>query len=276
MSQFDDIFKERLQKSLLVLIEQVLGEKFTQLEPQNTELRKQIKRKADFVFLAEQNRKSLILHLEVQTQDDKNMLERMYLYSALLYNRHRLPVKQIVLFLGKDETRRSLMVPEADMGYFPYRYQLLNIHDIPYREFMQHKETLVFAILGNFNGQQNVEVIREIMQKTRDFLRSREEFEEFTADLLTLSDLRNLDSDIEIQIPVFMPLKDLDFRKTKTYRKVKKEGMEEGKLEGKLEEKIQIAKAMLEDGLPTEQIVRYTQLSPEQIEELKKEIEKPE
>jgi predicted transposase/invertase (TIGR01784 family) len=39
----------------------------------------------------------------------------------------------------------------------------------------------------------------------------------------------------------------------------------EGKREGKLED----AKNMLADGLPPEQIIRYTGLSPEQIESLR-------
>ncbi|MFU7503069.1 MAG: Rpn family recombination-promoting nuclease/putative transposase [Candidatus Tisiphia sp.] len=51
-------------------------------------------------------------------------------------------------------------------------------------------------------------------------------------------------------------------------------GKAEGKAEGKIEEKIDTAKEMLIDNEPIEKIVKYTKLTIEKIEQLKKEIEK--
>ena len=45
-------------------------------------------------------------------------------------------------------------------------------------------------------------------------------------------------------------------------------GMEKGRAEGKAEEKISIARRMKADGLPTEVIMKYTQLTKEDIEQL--------
>ncbi|SFF62438.1 Rpn family recombination-promoting nuclease/putative transposase [Thermoflexibacter ruber] len=46
----------------------------------------------------------------------------------------------------------------------------------------------------------------------------------------------------------------------------------EGKIEGKVEEKIEIAKNMILDGEPNQKIARYTGLTLEQIEALRKEV----
>ncbi len=48
-------------------------------------------------------------------------------------------------------------------------------------------------------------------------------------------------------------------------------GYEEGKAEGRKDEKIEIAKSMLEDNIPIETIAKFTKLSIEEIEQLKKE-----
>ena len=48
----------------------------------------------------------------------------------------------------------------------------------------------------------------------------------------------------------------------------REKGRAEGKAEGKAEEKISIARQMKADGLPTEIIMKYTQLGKEDIEQL--------
>ena len=48
----------------------------------------------------------------------------------------------------------------------------------------------------------------------------------------------------------------------------REKGRAEGKAEGKAEEKISIARQMKADGVPTEVIMKYTQLSKEDIEQL--------
>ena len=55
----------------------------------------------------------------------------------------------------------------------------------------------------------------------------------------------------------------------KEFRKARKEGREEGREKGQLEMGISIALAMLEAGEPEEKILRYTGLSPSQLEEIR-------
>ena len=48
----------------------------------------------------------------------------------------------------------------------------------------------------------------------------------------------------------------------------REEGLEEGLAKGRAEEKARIAKAMIQDGVPTETIARYTGISEEEIRQL--------
>jgi len=47
---------------------------------------------------------------------------------------------------------------------------------------------------------------------------------------------------------------------------------ERGQIEGRIEEKIEFAKSLLRDKLPLDFISKHTELSLEEIEELKKEL----
>jgi predicted transposase/invertase (TIGR01784 family) len=52
----------------------------------------------------------------------------------------------------------------------------------------------------------------------------------------------------------------------------KREGKIEGKIEGKMEKALEIAVKMLKKGAPIEDICDYTELSQEQIEQLKNSL----
>lgn len=107
-NKYDVVFKERLKIGILALLKSKFNQDFEQYEeitPSPVELPKTLERKADFVFLAKQNQKDLLLQLEIQTIDDMDMVNRMFLYAALLNEHYKnlyedLPIKQIVLFLG--------------------------------------------------------------------------------------------------------------------------------------------------------------------------------
>jgi hypothetical protein len=264
MSHFDDIFKQRLQKSFIALLKSELGENFEYLEPKPIELRKQLKRKADFIFLEKHTNQDFILHLEIQTQNDVDMLKRMYLYSALLFEKYDLPVKQIVLFLGTDKETKSTMVSEKDFGYFTYCYKLLNISNIPYKKFLKNKDTLVFTILGKFERNQLLKVLGEIIKKAQTNF-SKEELGELLLDLEIFGKLRNLEQEIQTLTPQLMPF-DIDWSDIPSIKKAE--------LKGELKAKLEDAKAMLLDNLPVAQIAKYTKLSLEQIVELQEDIKK--
>ena len=60
----------------------------------------------------------------------------------------------------------------------------------------------------------------------------------------------------------------LDQAKKKGKQEGKEEGKQEGKQEGKYEEAIAIAREMKADGIPIEQIAKFTKFSIEEIKKL--------
>jgi predicted transposase/invertase (TIGR01784 family) len=59
-----------------------------------------------------------------------------------------------------------------------------------------------------------------------------------------------------------------DLRETKVYQEALEEGREEGEEKGKEEKARQIALKMLSAGFPIPEIARFTDLSPDAIEQL--------
>ena len=164
------------------------------------------------------------------------------------------------------------MIFERNFGDTLHKYKIINISEIFYEEFLKNKETLVFAILGNFNSLDAVSVIDKIVEISLKFFENITERNEFLADLVTLATLRQLSETVKENIeqnPKIMA-HNIDFTKTLLFV----EGEKKGKLEGKLEGKLADAKEMLLDKLPISQIVKYTKLTFEQIQKLQNEINK--
>jgi predicted transposase/invertase (TIGR01784 family) len=257
-NEYDNVFKEKFNNNSLQLIRELLDEKFTNIViTKPTDFTRNL-RKADFVYLVEENGVKEVFHLEVQTKEDIKMIQRMYLYSAFLYNEYIMPVKQVVLYLGENKTPN-----QANLGYFDYNYKVIYIKEIPYESFLNDSENLVFAILADF-GEDNLQtVLKNIFKVASKYFTNNKNFAELAENIEKLGKLRELENEINILIPTFMPF-DIDFRDTPTWKKAKQEGVQETEFA--------IAKTMLIKGFNIIQVQDATGLTLEQIQALEKEI----
>ncbi|MCS7213036.1 MAG: hypothetical protein NZ927_02270 [Candidatus Calescibacterium sp.] len=63
---------------------------------------------ADFLAIVKlKDGTELILHVDFQTKNDPDMPKRMLRYLYVIISRYNLPVKQVVIYLGKEELRMS-------------------------------------------------------------------------------------------------------------------------------------------------------------------------
>ncbi len=265
----DDAFKELIQSSSLAFIQNQLGEKFDSIEPSATELVKVV-READFVYKITQKKVEKILHLEVQTAHDPDMHARMLLYVGLLFKKHYLPIKQMVLYLGESPMKVSNIKPMVDniqMEYFQYKYKLINIVDTNYSVFLRKKETLPLAILGKYDPKNVLKVIRDIFLGAKEFLRTKKEFLELKYNLVVLSKLRKFGENPDVTEDLISNIKeiqfmfkDIDYTDVSIYK------------ESELKTKLKLAKAFLLEKSPVAQVIKCTGLSKEQVEALAKEI----
>jgi len=257
MSHIDKVFKKRLEEAFLGIISQQLSLHFEKesIEQKPAEFASESLR-ADFVFELKRKGQREIWHIEEQTQDDARMIERMLKYLALLYDKHKLPVYQVVIFVGAKSVQKSQMKHQAKIGFFEYQYKLLNLGEIPYTDFLQSPQTLPFAILGKYKDLKKV--LKQIGEKSKLFLRKREEFLNLANDLLLLAKKREIEKEVINLIPTFMPLL-LDYKETQTFK--------DGKLEGELEGKLKVARALI-GKMSLQEIANVTGIALAEIEKL--------
>ncbi len=280
-NKYDAIFKNKLKDKFLGLLLNFSKDKINksaEITSQPIEFSLTLERDADFLFVATEKDKETFYHLEVQTDNDDLMLNRMLTYLALINERHNtknrekpLFIKQILLFLGNEKTKsvgKCTMPFKKNFGGCIYEYQLIDITQIGYKEFLKHPETYAFAILGKFNSKDEDKVIAEIKDKAVRHYKNRDNLREFLADLIMLSGLRNLKTEITKNTTIMaleLHIEDHEFYKA---------GEEAGELKGKLEEKLAIAEALILDGLPLKQVMKFTGLTLLQITELQMKLSK--
>ncbi|MES0335454.1 MAG: hypothetical protein SFH39_03720 [Candidatus Magnetobacterium sp. LHC-1] len=201
-------------------------------------------READIVIEAPDGE---IIHIEIQSTNDRMMLERMYLYSAFIYNQHkRLPI-QIVLYVGNKQLN---MNRSMDTELIKYAYRLIDIRSFDGDRLSDsnNPNDNVLAILCK---TKDIDVtIKRILGKFA--LLSPRETENYIKKLLYLAGLGNLAYKVKqevLNMPITIDLDEYEIFKdvfVKGELKGRMEGELKGKLEGKLEGRLEGIEDMLE------------------------------
>jgi len=97
---YDRIFKENAEHIFIPLIQQELGMKINSYKVLPEKITKTIEREMDFCYLINEGAEEFILHLEFQSENDKEMLYRMARYHGLAFAKHKVPIKHVVIYLG--------------------------------------------------------------------------------------------------------------------------------------------------------------------------------
>jgi hypothetical protein len=243
-SEYDDIIKENLQMVLPVAFSIILGI-HDEMTPLPIEISKTISRKPDLLFEVKSERPYL-LQVEFQSKNDKKMHSRMLLYTALLFDKFQMPIKQVVIYLGKDDIT---MKSEIQMLDYSFKYDLVNLFSYKYQDFLKNDqpEAIIFAILGNLGNSEPKEVIKKILNKLKKKLSSEIELKKYALQLQTLSKLRNFN------IIILNYILDMPLILKKENDPIYKMGKKEGKKES--------IKTMYKNGMSTTDISKFLNLS---------------
>jgi len=253
--EYDKIIKENLEKVVLQLISKTTNIEPIKGEVLYPELHYTIEREADFVEkIITKDNQTLVFHVEFQTANDKSIADRMFVYAGLIYKIYRLPIRQIVFYIGNDPVN---MPSKLSMPTFEYNFQLIDLQSISYKEFITSDipEEVLLAILCNFGEVEPEIVIEEIFIKLRTLQESNLNFQRSVRQLDMLSLLRDLQPLI-LKQEQKMALT-LDIKKDLRYQ----QGTEERTLEITLE--------MIKKGLDNELISEITKLSIQDIEAIR-------
>ncbi|SEW43496.1 conserved hypothetical protein (putative transposase or invertase) [Chitinophaga sp. YR573] len=276
-NQYDKIFKENMEYALPGIIKNILGLTIVQAEEISHNLQHTIERKPDVLKkVTDQNNRTYILHVELQSQNEKDMVYRMVEYRVMLQRKHRLPVKQYVLFVGKGKLTMLSSIDEED---FKFRYNIVSPQQIDYKIFLKSKwpEEKILAILADFGEDDPKKVIEAIMDGVKVTAEVEETENKYLTQLRVLLQLRNLDVKYADMISVasffkeekdFLYIRGKEIGEAKGEKQGVKKGVKKGEKKGVKKNKKETALKMKERGLELSLISDITELPIKAIEKL--------
>jgi hypothetical protein len=189
---YDKIFREVLRDIFPAVARKVLGIPAGQYKPLPVDLQYTSEREADQLWeVTPDEGAPFILHCEFQSTNDKQMLSRMMIYHAFLHYQKKMPIRQFVIYVGRDPL---YMEHQLQTDALSYRYGLIDLKSFPYEVFLAsgHSEKVVLAILADFGGEDPVLIAQQIIAKLQQRVSGTLQLSQRTLQLVRLATLRNL------------------------------------------------------------------------------------
>ena len=264
---YDKIFREVLRDIFPAVARKVLGIPAGQYKPLPADLQYTSQREADQLWeVTPADGPPFILHCEFQSTNDRQMLSRMMIYHAFLHYQKKMPIRQFVIYVGRDPLNMEHQLHTESLAY---RYGLIDLKSFPYQAFLAsgHSEEVLLAILADFGGQPGELIAEQIIAKLQQSTNGTLEMAQRTLQLVRLAVLRDLSTTV-FNAARKMAIT-IDIREDALYQ----EGKLEGKLEGEQKGKEATALNMLQEGFPEEVVIRVTKLPAERVAQLKQQLE---
>lgn len=245
---YDRIFKENAQYIFIPLIEMELGMKILSYQPLQEKMTKTLEREVDFLYKVEiENQKESLLHIEFQTQNEKDMIFRMQEYHGIIQRKYNLPIHHIVIFLGKGQSNMTDTL-QSDMLFRGFK--VINLYDLSFDKLLSHQvpEVVLLALLSNHKKERVERILQLIIDKLKQLTNSNFLDSIYAKQLLLLSRLRNLEPEI-LKIIEDMPII-YDIEKDTLYKRGHQKGLEKSLVQSILGlHKIGLEKAKIAEGL---------------------------
>jgi len=146
----------------------------------------------------------MIIHLEFQTQNNREMIYRMAEYHGIELRKHKIKIKHFVVYLGTSKAKmKSNLKPEEVFTGF----ELITLHQLSASDFLSSKvpSEILLAILADFDKKQSERIIRLIIEKLILYCENENELRKFVNELTVLSRSLNLDEQTKKIIQI-MPI----------------------------------------------------------------------
>ena len=271
-NHYDKILKENIEEILIPLVEKLLNISLSNAKELPDAIQITLEREPDLLKIIDDK---YLLQIEFQTADEARMVDRMYLYHAILWGKYHLPIKQYVIYIG--DKSQLLMTENLVFENVSFKYQLINIQDFDYEIFLNSNkvEEVMMAILGNFHGVKPTQAVEQILDKIHDLIPQPLHFGKYAKQLEVLSNLRNLQPLI-IKYLEAMPIVynlETDLRYQQGKGKGLQEGIEKGIEKGEILQKIKSIKGLIRSKLLTnQQIAAIEEVSVEFVENIETQL----
>jgi predicted transposase/invertase (TIGR01784 family) len=240
----------------------ILGEPITLTKIEPSELSVEPIRADSVTFLESSE---IILHIEFQTDPNKNIPFRMTDYRLRQYRKFPdKQVYQVVIYLTPSQ---SPLVHETtfNIGKLNHEFNVIRLWEQPTEIFQQYQGLLPFAALSQTKNPEETlrQVAKQIEQITDKQVQSNVAASTAIISGIALNQeiiQRLLRSDIMKESVIYQEI----------LREGKAEGKAEGKTEGKAEERNQIALNMLRSNIAEDLVAKFTGLTLKQVQKLQK------
>ncbi len=264
---FDKVLKELFIDLFLPFISEEYGIKKEDIGVIDTTLKRTQERRMDFACKV-LGKEEYIIQIEFQTKNDTLIHYRMLDYYEVLARNEDLPVKQLLIYVGKEKMtmRDSIQHPNLK-----FNFKISNLSEINYHTLLDSNlpESVMLAILGDFQKENPKQVISNILDRLRAVVEDDTFLQKCYFRLEILSELRNLETETIKQIRD-MPITGIDIRKTYFYQEVQRLEREFGREEGREEGLEKTAINLLKKGMTIDFICECTGLSKEKVKALSK------
>lgn len=227
---YDNIFRENNEAFFLNLIKRHFGFDIVETSDLPGKMVRTLEREPDFVKMVKTSKgEKFIIHLEYQTTNDPNMMDRMRLYHAMLMEKYKVRVRQLVVYIGQEPARMKTQMSEEEVMS---GFELLDLARSDVEVYLNSEvvEEVIMAILTGFERKNAKAVVRLILQKVIKAGKDKNHIDRALQQLILFSRISNLESLVKKEIQN-MPLT-IDITQYELYQEGKVEGIAEGRAEG--------------------------------------------
>jgi predicted transposase/invertase (TIGR01784 family) len=220
--------------------------------------------RADSVIFLQSSK--IILHIEFQTDANKNIPFRMADYRLRLYRQFAdTEIYQVVIYLTPS---RSPLVYENtfNAGELNHKFNVIRLWEQPTEIFQKYRGLLPFAALSQTDNPE--ETLRQVAKQIEN-ITDKQVQSNVAASTAIISGIA-LSQEIIQRL-----LRSEIMKESVIYQSILQEGLAEGKAKGIAEATKQIALNMLRSNIAMDLVVQITGLSLKQVEKLQKTSTKP-
>jgi predicted transposase/invertase (TIGR01784 family) len=260
-NHYDKIVKENMEAILPAFTSDVLKIDVINSLVMPGEIQHTTERKPDLITrITTRDNQIFLLHLEWQSNNDKNMVYRMAEYAVILYRKYHLPVEQFVIFMGNGNVTMKRTIQYKNLKF---RYHIISLKNIDYRFFLKSKNPglKVLAILGNFEKDGDDEAVENIVRELCAAVGAGLERDRHFKQLQILVGLRN--NNVKLKLKKMIS--------TSRFLKVEKglfykEGYQAGKIKGEVRATKKFIRILKELGHEAKVISKKLNIPIEEIE----------
>ena len=262
---FDNVAKKTFSRVYQSIIHKLFGLDIKNAVKIPTSFSRTKEKRSDFAIkVSRPNEKPHIVHIEFQSDGDKNMDRRELGYYSDFYWEYGLEIIQYVIYLGSGDSKMPIEVKHSNLNF---RYTVIEMNKIDVDLFLNsdNPHEIVLAVLCKYTRRQAPKIIKKILEKLRAKTKSERDLHEYVTDLEILSSLRNLQSETKKELEK-MPII-YDLRKDIRFKEGKEEGLEE-------KARLSTIRALEEGSLSAKKIAKILDVPLDFVLQIQQELEK--